>query len=131
MLDPATIADPMEREQALAQLLRYQSQVLTGRLGLAEGDRVELLEPVRATWIDEDLAAEEYWEEDARARVDIPAGTLGVITHVRHYPSPFPYVVALDRGPKCAVRNLQITRCADQSLTPAAPPDPAPEPWMR
>ncbi|GAA2752868.1 hypothetical protein [Kitasatospora cinereorecta] len=27
--------------------------------------RVELLEPVRATWIDEDLAAEEHWEEDA------------------------------------------------------------------
>ncbi|MFJ1758344.1 hypothetical protein [Kitasatospora sp. NPDC088134] len=61
----------------------------------------------------------------------IPAGTLGVITHVRRYPSPFPYVVVFDCGPECGVRNLQITRCADQSLTPAAPPAPAPESWMR
>ncbi|MFG2919008.1 hypothetical protein ACGF0D_39790 [Kitasatospora sp. NPDC048298] len=131
VLDPGAIADPVERERALVQLLRYQSQVLTGRLGLEEGDRVELLEPVRATWIDEDLAAEEYWEEDARVRADVPAGTLGVITHVRRYPTPFPYVVAFDRGHECGVRHHQITRCADQSLTPAAPPDPAPEPWMR
>ncbi|MFJ1758345.1 hypothetical protein [Kitasatospora sp. NPDC088134] len=49
----------MERERALARLLRYQAQALTGRLGPQEGDRVELLEPVRAPWIDEDLAAEE------------------------------------------------------------------------
>ncbi|MFJ7250094.1 hypothetical protein ACIQWA_36420 [Kitasatospora sp. NPDC098652] len=131
VLDPGTIADPVEREQAFVQLLRYQAQVLTSHVRLEEGDRVELLEPVRATWIDEDLAAEEYWEEDARVRADVPAGTLGVITHVRRYPTPFPYVVAFDRGPECGVRNHQITRCADQSLTPAAPPDLAPEPWRR
>ncbi|WP_327072021.1 hypothetical protein [Kitasatospora sp. NBC_01302] len=131
VLDPGALTDPAEREQAFAQLLRHQAQVLTARLGLEEGDRVELLEPVHATWIDEDLAAEEYWEEDARVRVDVPAGALGVITRVRWYPTPWPYVVAFDRGPECAVRDLQITRCADQSLTPAKPPTPAPEPWTR
>ncbi|MEV7776531.1 hypothetical protein [Kitasatospora sp. NPDC086791] len=131
VLDPRAIADPVERERALVQLLRYQAQVLTSHVSLEEGDRVELLEPVRASWIDEDLAAEEYWEEDARVRADVPAGTLGVIIRVRRYPTPFPYVVAFDRGPECGVRNHQITRCADQSLTPAAPPDPAPEPWRR
>ncbi|GAB2749826.1 hypothetical protein GCM10010442_80640 [Kitasatospora kifunensis] len=131
VLDPGALTDPVERERALAQLLRYQSQVLTARLGSEEGDRVELLEPVHATWIDEDLAAEEYWEEDARVRVHVPAGTLGVITRVRRHPTPFPYVVAFDRGPECAVRDLQITRCADRSLTLAAPPAPAPEAWMR
>ncbi|MGK4586232.1 hypothetical protein [Kitasatospora sp. HPMI-4] len=131
VLDPGALTDPVERERAFAQMLRYQSQVLTARLGLQEGDRVELLEPVHASWIDEDLAAEEYWEEDARVRVDVPAGALGVITRVRRYPTPFPYVVAFDRGPECAVRNLQITRCADQSLTPAKPPAPAPQPWRR
>ncbi|MDH6711422.1 hypothetical protein P3T27_008180 [Kitasatospora sp. MAA19] len=111
------------------QLLRYQAQVRTSHVRLKEGDRVELLEPVHATWTEEDLAAEEYWEQDARVRVTVPAGTLGVITRARHYPTPFPYVVAFDRGPECGVRDHQITRCADQSLTPAAPP--APERWMR
>ncbi|MGW7444973.1 hypothetical protein [Kitasatospora sp. NPDC054795] len=131
VLDPGALADPVEREQAFVQLLRYQAQVLTSHVRLVEGDRVELLEPVRASWIDEDLADEEYWEEDARVRVNVPAGTLGVITRVRRYPTPFPYVVAFDRGPECGVRNHQITRCADQSLTPAPPPVPAPEPWWR
>ncbi|WP_327071941.1 hypothetical protein [Kitasatospora sp. NBC_01302] len=130
ILDPGAIADPVEREQALARLLRYQIQVRTAHLRLEEGDRVRLLEPVRATWIDEDLADEEYWEEDARVRVDVPAGTLGVITRVRRHPSPWPYVVAFDRGPECAVRDLQIERTADQSLTLAQPPAPVPEPWM-
>ncbi|GAA2810864.1 hypothetical protein GCM10010441_39380 [Kitasatospora paracochleata] len=131
VLDPGALADPAEREQAFVQLLRYQAQVLTSHVRLEEGDRVELLEPVRASWIDEDLADEEYWEEDARVHINVPAGTLGVITRVRRYPTPFPYVVAFDRGPECGVRNHQISRCADQSLTPAAPPDPAPEPWRR
>lgn len=131
ILDPGQVADPVARERAFAQLLRYQAQVLTGRLGLEEGDRVELLEPVHATWIDEDLAAEEYWEEDARVTTDVSAGTLGVITRIRRYPTPWPYVVAFDRGPECGVRDLQITRCADHSLTSAKPPTPSPEPWMR
>ncbi|MET9403924.1 hypothetical protein [Kitasatospora sp. NPDC002965] len=128
-LDPGAITDPAERERALARLLRYQTQVLTAGLRLEDGDRVRLLEPVHATWIDEDLAAEEYWEQDARVRVDVPAGTLGVVTRVRRHPTPFPYVVAFDRGPECAVRDHQIERTADQSLTPA--PQPAPAPWTR
>ncbi|MFE7524633.1 hypothetical protein ACFU7Y_02815 [Kitasatospora sp. NPDC057542] len=127
VLAPGTLTDPVERERAFAQLLRYQSQVLTSHVRLEEGDRVRLLEPVRTSWIDEDLAVEEYWEEDARVRVDVPAGTLGVITQVRSYPTPFPYVVAFDRGPECGVRDLQIERTADQSLTPALPLAPAPE----
>ncbi|MFJ9847335.1 hypothetical protein ACIRYZ_44330 [Kitasatospora sp. NPDC101155] len=45
--------------QELSPPLRYQSQVLTAGLRLEEGDRVRLLEPVRTSWIDEDLAAEE------------------------------------------------------------------------
>ncbi|MFJ2864062.1 hypothetical protein [Kitasatospora sp. NPDC087314] len=129
VLDPGALADPVERERAFVQLLRYQAQVRTSHVRLEEGDRVELLEPVRASWIDEALAAEEYWEQDARVRVAVPAGALGVITRVRRYPTPFPYVVAFDRSPECGVRDHQITRCADQSLTPAAPP--APERWMR
>ncbi|MEU3564184.1 hypothetical protein [Kitasatospora sp. NPDC006786] len=128
LLDPGALADPVERERAFARLLRYQAQVRTAHVRLEEGDRVELLEPIRATWIDEDLAAEEYWEEDARVYARVPAGALGVITRVRRYPTPFPYVVAFDRGPECAVRNHQITRTLDQSLTPAPPPPPAREP---
>ncbi|MGW3077891.1 hypothetical protein [Kitasatospora sp. NPDC001132] len=122
LLDPGALTDPADRERALVQLLRYQARVRTAHLRLEEGDRVELLEPVHASWIDEDLAAEEYWEEDARVRVDVPAGTLGVITRVRRHPTPWPYVVAFDRGPECAVRDHQITRTLDQSLTPAPPP---------
>ncbi|MEU9077022.1 hypothetical protein [Kitasatospora sp. NPDC048538] len=52
VLDPSAIADPVEREQAFVQLLRYQAQVRTSHVRLEEGDRVELLEPVHATWID-------------------------------------------------------------------------------
>ncbi|MEU6971961.1 hypothetical protein AB0A71_30350 [Kitasatospora aureofaciens] len=86
-----------------------------------EGDRVRLLEPVRATWIDEDLAAEEYWEELARITADLLAGTLGVITRIRRHPTPSPYIVAFDRDPERGLCDLQITHCADYSLTPAKP----------
>ncbi|MFF2123507.1 hypothetical protein ACFVXH_39885 [Kitasatospora sp. NPDC058184] len=128
LLDPGVLADPADRERALVQLLRYHARVRTAHLSLEEGDRVELLEPLRTSWIDEDLAAEEYWEVDARTHAAVPAGTLGVVTLVRRSPAPFPYVVAFDRGPECAVRDHQIARCADQSLTPAPPPPPAPPP---
>lgn len=123
ILDPSKVTDPEERERATAELIHYQIQVLTRHITLNEGDRVQLLEPLRATWIDEDLADEEYWEEDARVHVNLPAGTLGFITLVRRYPTPYPYVVAWDRGPECGVRDHQITRCANQELTrrPANP----------
>ena len=123
ILDPSTLTDPEERERATAELIRYQIQVLTRHITLNEGDRVQLLEPLRATWIDEDLADEEYWEEDARVHVNLPAGTFGIITLVRRYPTPYAYVVAWDRGPECGVRDHQITRCANQELTrrPANP----------
>ncbi|MFF4384592.1 hypothetical protein [Kitasatospora sp. NPDC001547] len=127
LLDPGVLTDPADRERALVQLLHYQAQVRTAHVRLEEGDRVELLEPIRASWIDEDLAAEEYWEEDARTYAAVPAGTLGVITTVRRYPTPWPYVVAWDRGPECGVRDHQIERTADQSLTPAPPPPTAPQ----
>ncbi|WP_042435564.1 hypothetical protein [Streptacidiphilus anmyonensis] len=122
ILEPWTLTDPVDREKAVEQLLRYQAQVRTSHLNLNEGDRVQLLEPVHASWIDEELADEEYWEENARVYAHVPAGTLGVITRVRRYPTPYPYVVAFDRGPECGVRDLQLTRCTDQSLTPAPQP---------
>ncbi|WP_405021292.1 hypothetical protein OHV05_34685 [Kitasatospora sp. NBC_00070] len=124
VLDPGAITDPVERERALARLLRFQAQVLTSHLRLGEGDRVRLLEPVHATWIDKDLAAEEHWEEDACTYADVPVGTLGVVTRVRRYPTLFPYVVAFDRDPGCAVRSLRIERTTDQPLTPVRPPAP-------
>ncbi|WP_030055220.1 hypothetical protein [Streptomyces novaecaesareae] len=129
VLDPGVLSDPVERERAFVQLLRYQAQVRTSHVRLEEGDRVELLEPIRTTWIDPDLAAEEYWEEDARVHARVPAGALGVITLVRRYPTRWPYVVQFDRGPECGVGDFQITRTCDQSLTPAKPPTPVPGPW--
>ncbi|MFJ8478423.1 hypothetical protein [Kitasatospora sp. NPDC094011] len=122
VLDPAALADPVGRERALVELIRYQNQVLTARHRLEAGDRVRLLEPLHTSWIDQDLAAEEYWEEDARITADLPAGTPGVITLVRRYPTPWPYVVAFDNGPECGGHDLQITRCADPAPTPDKPP---------
>ncbi|MDH6711348.1 hypothetical protein P3T27_008106 [Kitasatospora sp. MAA19] len=76
---------------------------------------VLILDPGTLADPEERGRALEHWEEDARVRVDAPAGTLGVITKVRRHPTPWPYVVAFDRGPECGVRDHRITRCADQS----------------
>jgi hypothetical protein len=59
----------------------------------AVGDTVRLKVSQSGTWIDEDLAAEESDEEEARVRVTARVGTVGRVTVVRSYSTPLPYVV--------------------------------------
>lgn len=54
------------------------------------GDVVRLHVDLNVSWINEDLADE---GEDARVRVRRPRGSIGRVTVVRGYPTPYPYVV--------------------------------------
>ncbi|MFJ6385861.1 hypothetical protein ACIQI7_38395 [Kitasatospora sp. NPDC092039] len=78
--------------------------------GLGEGRRVvDQADRHPLFALDQEGATDLLASRCARVCCDVSVGTLGVITHARPCLTPWPYVVAFDGGPECAVRDQSLT----------------------
>ncbi|MFE7763029.1 hypothetical protein [Streptomyces sp. NPDC057438] len=92
-------------------------RVRVGSLTLHVGDRVEARRQLRGSYPHADLEAEEGWgaePEDYCVPYRVPAGTLGWVTLVRTYITPFPYGVVFDSGPELSLAEGDIVRVTEQ-----------------
>ncbi|WP_221360904.1 hypothetical protein [Streptomyces beigongshangae] len=112
-----TRLDDVLETLSLEDRLELVRRVRVGSLTLDVGDRVEARRQLRGSYPDDGLEAEEgpgaepadycvpYW---------VPAGTLGRVTLVRTYVTPFPYRILFDSDIELNLAEGGIVRVTEQ-----------------
>jgi hypothetical protein len=114
---PVSRLDDLLETLSLTDRLELVRRVRVGSLRLRVGDRVEAGRRLRGSCPDDDLEAEEGWgaePADYCISYHVPAGTLGRVTLVRTYITPFPYGVLFDEGPELSLADGDVVRVAEQ-----------------
>ncbi|MGW1436937.1 hypothetical protein ACWD7M_17005 [Streptomyces griseus] len=96
---------------SLEEKLELARRARVNALILHEGDRVRATRHLRGSYIHEGLEDE---SEDCRIPYDVPAGTLGRITRVRQYVSPYPYVALFDNDTEISLIEHDVERVSEQ-----------------
>ncbi|MFI6341014.1 hypothetical protein [Streptomyces sp. NPDC050535] len=112
-----TRLDDLLETLSLEDRLELVRRVRVGSLTLQVGDRVEARRTLRGSYPDDGLEAEEGCgaePADYCVPFHVPAGTLGRVTLVRTYITPFPYGVAFDNGTELSLAQGDVARVAEQ-----------------
>lgn len=112
-----TQLDDLVATLPLADLLELVRRVRVGSLSLHVGNRVEARHRLQGSYPHDDLAAEAGWGAEAAdycVAFHVPPGSLGRVTRVRQYVTPFPYGVAFDNGVELNLAEGDVVRVAEQ-----------------
>lgn len=113
----STSLDDFLETLSLGDRLELARRGRVGSLTLLVGDRVEARCRLRGSYPDDGLEAEEGWgaePADYCVPFHVSAGTLGRVTLVRTYITPFPYRVAFDSGTELSLAQGDVSRVAEQ-----------------
>ncbi|MFJ8158429.1 hypothetical protein [Streptomyces sp. NPDC094468] len=113
----STSLDDLLGTLSLKHRLELVRRVRVGSLTLNVGDRVEARRRLRGTYPDDGLEAEEGWGGEAAdycVPYHVPAGTLGRVTLVRTYVTPFPYRIHFDSDVELSLDEGDVTRVTEQ-----------------
>ncbi|MFM9812902.1 hypothetical protein ACKI16_30875 [Streptomyces scabiei] len=109
--------DDLLETLSLENRLELARRVRVGSLTLDVGDRVEARHRLQGSYPDDGLEAEEgpgAEPADYCVPYRVPAGTLGRVTLVRTYFTPFPYRILFDSDVELNLAEGDIVRVAEQ-----------------